>query len=553
MTEVDSLKMSAKQWHFLSDPKGYVKASESRALILASTRRQFKTVQDILARLNGSFGQEPKRGLLLADDVGLGKTSIGALVAWVIASAGEKRSVRILAPNDTIARRWEKELKAHVEPLNSRAKHFGADEKRVKGNVGKLSAGSIQVVKHSYAVSNKDNSKLKCDLLIIDEAHRAKGEHTKFSKALVKNGQLAKRILILTATPFSIQLDELNSMLRLIGADEAIRSVADYSKALDGLYSENTGQLAEDVATKLVQKATAAVGALSSFVIRHSVDDLKHESKAFGSQDRWSINVEEAKPDELEMILRMDRAFRLANSSPNSKLSELSTITNDPRFHVGWQHLYEQHAVLKERVAGITKASTKAVLDSHIEAIQRLRETSRAHPKMQAVAGAVQSVIDQGDKVVLFCDHHATAQELTSFLASMLVAKAAPLSLECSVWKEAWEKILVETGYDGSNEALRQVFIDWLCSDYIRAQTSSWFRKEPNNLSSLSAALRKSRARIRSGAVRSRNGLKRGTLAEEAKALYRSLLDSRSSRSVLQLASKSKHSLPGTTKVVGFC
>ena len=42
--------------------------------------------------------------------MGLGKTTVAALVAWVVASAGEKRGVRILAPNDVMMRRWEDEL-----------------------------------------------------------------------------------------------------------------------------------------------------------------------------------------------------------------------------------------------------------------------------------------------------------------------------------------------------------------------------------------------------------------------------------------------------------
>ena len=68
-------------------PERYVEASKrsDRPLVLESTRRQFLTARDILARLNGSYGGEARRGILLADDVGLGKTTVAALVAWVVA------------------------------------------------------------------------------------------------------------------------------------------------------------------------------------------------------------------------------------------------------------------------------------------------------------------------------------------------------------------------------------------------------------------------------------------------------------------------------------
>ncbi len=64
-------------------------ADTGRPLAPESTRRQFVTAADILVRLNGSLGEPTRRGLLLADDVGLGKTTVAALVAWVVASSGE--------------------------------------------------------------------------------------------------------------------------------------------------------------------------------------------------------------------------------------------------------------------------------------------------------------------------------------------------------------------------------------------------------------------------------------------------------------------------------
>jgi RecG-like helicase len=173
MLAIESLGLSAKQWQFLVKPEKYVEAStrSGRSLVPESTRRQFATAADILSRLNSSNGDEQRRGLLLADDVGLGKTTVAALVAWVVASAGERRGVRILAPNDVMVRRWEEELLTHVAPLQECAPDLNVQAKQVKARrVERLSRGSIQVVKHSYASSDFN---LACDLLIVDEAHRA--------------------------------------------------------------------------------------------------------------------------------------------------------------------------------------------------------------------------------------------------------------------------------------------------------------------------------------------------------------------------------------------
>ena len=112
--------------------------------------------------------------------------------------------MRILAPNDVVMRRWVDELQSSAEPLRQCAPALDIRADHVKARrVKRLTAGSIQVVKHSYAVLDLN---LACDLLIIDEAHRAKGEHSAFSKALKRWSKYVRRILILTATPFSIRL-----------------------------------------------------------------------------------------------------------------------------------------------------------------------------------------------------------------------------------------------------------------------------------------------------------------------------------------------------------
>src|ERR1017187_1956294 len=141
MTLPEPLGLSANQWQFLSYPDQYVAASTKRELIPESTKRQFVTARDILARLDGSYGQDARKGVLLADDVGLGKTPVAALVAWVVACAGAKGRVRILAPNEVIMRRWVDELLSHVEPLRKCAPVLDAETRCIKARrLHKLSA-----------------------------------------------------------------------------------------------------------------------------------------------------------------------------------------------------------------------------------------------------------------------------------------------------------------------------------------------------------------------------------------------------------------------------
>lgn len=95
----------------LERPLIYFQAAQmvDRELIKETTFRQFRTAYAICKTL------EQQHGVLLADDVGLGKTKIGALVAWAGALSNSK--VRILAPNKTIMGRWERELYSLIDPL----------------------------------------------------------------------------------------------------------------------------------------------------------------------------------------------------------------------------------------------------------------------------------------------------------------------------------------------------------------------------------------------------------------------------------------------------
>ncbi len=540
MIPIEPLGMTASQWQFLVNVDEYVRAS-ARKLVPQSTRRQFVTARDILERLNGSYGDEPRRGILLADDVGLGKTTVAAMVAWIVASAGERRGVRILAPNDVMVRRWEEELLSHVEPLQACAKHLDVQRHRVKARrVGRLSAGTIQIVKHSYAASDLN---LTCDLLIVDEAHRAKGDKTAFSLALKRQKKHARRVLILTATPFSIRLEELQRMLLLIGADDARTKVRAFSRALDDLYQGNAARSEEFVAERLAMKAREAVDALSAGVIRHGIDDLPREHRAFGARADWPIHVPPAQADELELMLRADRALRISKGHDGGRTG----ATNDPRFHVGWRHLDAVRADLKLEVPQYPEP-VKAVVENHLRAMKRLRASLGVHSKMLAVGAAVAEQLEQDEKVLLFCHHHATAQELTAYLGSTLPGNAAPPEPSTSSLREAWCAVLPPIeGEDANEYMLRVTFIDWLCSEQNRAQVARWLGSARRRATSLASQMEKIRARHSDG---------HETIAEAARALFAALVQSKSSRAVLKAAGERPEILPGAdgaARVLGLC
>jgi len=540
MLPIKPLNLRAQQWQFLSNPGAYAQASADagRPLALESTRRQCTTAADILVRLNGSLDEKARRGLLLADDVGLGKTAVAALVAWVVSSAGEGRTVRILAPNDVMVRRWKEELADHVAPLGVCASHLNVRKENVKAK--RVNRRSIQVVKHSHA---SKNCNLACDLLIVDEAHRAKGDRSSFAKALKKQRDHAKRILILTATPFSIRIDELHRMLQLIGADEAVPAVRAFSRALDDLNSGNTSRSAEVVAERLANKAKVAVEAMSEFVIRHGVDDLPDEQHWFGRREDWSIQVPQANPAEEELLLRMDRALRIAR---DEKAIDREA-TNDPRFHVGWRHFDAELKKLRDEAIPLLADPAKSIVGSHLAAMGRLRKQVGVHPKIAAVTNDVRTAIEDGEKVLLFCHHHATAQELAASLDGLLPPITKPTLPAPKLWETAWYEALGWAPDDPEEQNLRRTFVRWLCADLIRTQTWGWADAGKARSTNLVDVIK---------ATRARGCQKAGLITEAALHLYRAMIVSSSSHEILRRSGERLELLPGAngaSRVLGVC
>ena len=263
-------------------------------------------------------------------------------------------------------------------------------------------------------------------------------------------------------------------------------------------------------------------------------------SRSFGQCQDWPISVRPASSVEIELIARMDRALRVRHGDG----CESSKATNDPRFHVGWRHFDAERERLKSEAQELAEPA-RTVVENHLRSIKRLRNKAGIHPKVEVVAEAVKTTVELREKVVLFCDHHATAQELTAHLASVILGPPMP-PWSKRVWKEAWDHVLESADHGYHSEGRLGTFIEWLCSDLIRAQTWNWL-SPPTSEARLADAPRKSKAR------HSRNP---ETIAQAARRLYHALLDSRSSRAVLMQAADHPEHLPGAngnSRVVGVC
>src|SRR5690606_13606084 len=380
---------------------------------------------------------------------------VGALVAWIVACQGMQ--VRIYAPSKVLARRWAEELQRHLPMLEEK---IGAHSRLIHSGKG----NRIQVTTH-HVLKNKTPSASpgRCDLVIVDEAHRAKSENSQFNLALARLSNRVGRTLILTATPFSIRLAELEQLLQFVGASE-MTAVRRYAEEMKRLYTLGSGHDVAAESERLVRAADAAIHELKPFVIRHGIDTLSlAERRHFGAVDTepWNISTPPASNEDIELLLRMDRLLQLTSPKKNSR-------RNDPRFHVGWQHIRAE----LDRLHAQTADEGDPVVARHLSKAKKALSTRRAtaHPKIVATIEAIRPVLEGNEKVLIFCHHHAVAAELLDALEHALPRQDLTLDrTDERVWRQAWNAVLKDTG-----DRLRKPIIDWLCSAGVRHQVAGW-------------------------------------------------------------------------------
>jgi hypothetical protein len=508
-----------------------------------TTGRQLATARAILDRL--SSGQ---KGVLLADDVGLGKTTVATFCALVF--AGTDKRVRIVAPNEMMARRWRQELEIHIDSIGKFATHLDLHRagSRLGRNIERLTSGSIAVTTHQKA------SQLACDLLIVDEAHRTRSEKSRLAQRIRGQRESIGCVLALTATPFSIDPNDLARLLSRIGGRAADKPMRAYAKALDDLWRGRCSGDPDDLAKRLVVTARSAVEAMRPFVIRHGIDDLSAKERlVFGRIDEGGRDQLVHVPGQLlEAMLRTDRALALGRRCGAwSKKRQ-----NDPRYHVATSKLKEDLGALLEGVARKTDDDDAALTLHHGRIAQDAIRASGTHPKIASTVALAREFVEVGEKVLIFCDHHSPAAELSVALAKELHRQTPRQNRSKDVWRAAWSKAFSQIRADAEKEDGRSHsilrldnFLDWLVSDGIRLQIESWIGSALQQANS-PAALRRL---VETKRARNHDACK--SIADHAKRLYGQLVDRESGSTRSILLNDAPSSLPGASKarVIGLC
>jgi superfamily II DNA or RNA helicase len=182
-----------------------------------------------LVPLMMALKQDPVR-LLIADDVGIGKTIEAALIARELLDRGEISSFAILCPPQ-LAEQWQRELseKFHLDAelvLSSTVERL---ERNLNVGVSVFDRHRITIVSTDFIKSDRRASDfaLKCpELVIVDEAHgctlaggAGRGRQQRYDLIRKIASNPARHVILVTATPHSGNEQAFRSLLGLLNPE----------------------------------------------------------------------------------------------------------------------------------------------------------------------------------------------------------------------------------------------------------------------------------------------------------------------------------------------
>jgi len=166
-----------------------------------------------------------KQRLLLADEVGLGKTiEAGIIITEISARLGELSRVLIVCPS-MLTQKWEKEMRKRFSLdfsilrrddfekfLNLYAEY--GEAKKLKGII------SLQTLRSNRIIEELKEINPHFDIVIVDEAHYMRNPETLSSELGEVLSELSDAMLFLSATPLQLGTPDLFNLLSLLIPEE---------------------------------------------------------------------------------------------------------------------------------------------------------------------------------------------------------------------------------------------------------------------------------------------------------------------------------------------
>lgn len=373
--------------------------------------------------------QDPVR-LLIADDVGIGKTIEAGLIARELLDRGEVERLAVLCPPHLVDQ-WTTELehRFNLRAVAVTASSAARLERTLPQTESIFSAHPYTVVSLDYIKSERrraDFLRACPEFVIVDEAHTCAatgaGRHQRYELLRGLATDSERHLVLLTATPHSGDEDAFYKLLGLLNPKfEKLRE----------LIGPERDKLREELSAYFVQRRRPDISEWKegNLFPRRETKELTY--RLTGSWEKFFERVldycagivNEAKGDERRQRLNFWGTLALMRcvaSSPAAAAQALRTRAGLDGGGLDEEGLQDRlfdgaSDVLTEDDVEPPASSGEPVLAELIEQAESL-SGGGGDPKLKLVTEHVQKLIDEGFNPVVFCRYIATAHYLGAHL-----------------------------------------------------------------------------------------------------------------------------------------
>lgn len=181
------------------------------------------------------FLKSPDRRLLIADEVGLGKTIEAALIYRELSARRDMNRVMIVCPAG-LREKWREELRNRFDEefqvLDTESfRRFLRDHGKLRDGVQLRGIGSLEMLRRSEFQEALRNQDVQFDMVIIDEAHHLRRPTTQSFRIGEVLANQSYACLLLSATPLQTGNEDLFTLLRLISPAD-YRTFAEFAERI---------------------------------------------------------------------------------------------------------------------------------------------------------------------------------------------------------------------------------------------------------------------------------------------------------------------------------
>ena len=383
--------------------------------------------------------KQPTVRLLIADDVGIGKTIEGALIAREMLDRGEIQRLAVLCPPH-LCEQWQRELEErfHIQAVVVRTSTANRLERDLPPGTSVFDAHPFTVVSLDYIKSERRREAFQrfCpEFVIVDEAHtctqggQGRQQRYQLLKGLAEHPH--RHMVLLTATPHSGDEEAFFNLLGLLRPD--------FTQLKDLPPGART-DLREDLSRHFVQRRRPDIAEwqdASMFPERKTAEITYRLTGAWGQLFNdvldYARELVERSEGKGQREQRMNwwaalALLRCISSSPQAAVNALRTRLKGGQQEGDELSLEELEAQASERVLdGLDDALStddiepaaqtedSARLQALIVAADNLAGAAN-DPKLAQLYAHLQDLVKAGFHPVVFCRYIATAHYLANFL-----------------------------------------------------------------------------------------------------------------------------------------